>query len=264
MGLTEIVQPSVEILTPEAEIQAWPYRIERAGRTCYQSDVQPERAAGFCRRLIARGHESVLEHCSLSVRIVCDRATSHQLVRHRLASFSQESQRYVKHTERLRVIEPPGLTADQRQIWLNAMGSAHAAYQEMIRAGCAPEDARSVLPNATCTELVMSANLREWRHVFSVRCDGHAQRPVRELMQSLRAKVADLAPWAVEMSEVERLRAELVRAKTVPDSSTSFAWVDEPVGCLYMAAPVSEGDGEEPPRHSDPEQVPCLVPRGEE
>ena len=160
--------------------------IERAGRTCYKSEdkITPDSARRFVQSLLARGHESVLEHVSLSVRIICDRGVSHEIVRHRLASYSQESTRYCNYQAKqghIAVIEPPGLGPGCYKKWEHAVEVAEEAYTYMIEAGLSPQIARSVLPTGLKTELVMTANLREWRLFFRLRTAPAAHPQMREV-----------------------------------------------------------------------------------
>lgn len=147
-------------------------RIEPAGRICYKSEdrITDESAENFVRMLIERGHESVLEHESITVRFVCDRGVSHEIVRHRIASFSQESTRYCNYSgnrfgNQITFIKPCFLDEGTGgyKLWKQAMFVAEKEYFELLNWGCTPQEARSVLPNSTKTEIVMTANLREWR-----------------------------------------------------------------------------------------------------
>lgn len=193
----EIIQPSIQLLTPLEEIRRFPAKVEEAGRTCYRSEdrIGAETAEKFCRMLIRRGHESVLEHCQISVRITCDRSTSHQLVRHRLCAFSQESQRYVAYHNKLTVIDPEFQFLDIIQHWQQAMQVIALIYRHAIDAGEKPETARAILPNCVATQLVMSANVREWRHIFMERAvNPKAQSQVRNLMAVLLIKLHGAAP----------------------------------------------------------------------
>lgn len=191
--------------------------IELAGRTCYKSEdrITEESAAAFVRRIIASGHHSVIEHMGLTVRFTCDRGVSHELVRHRLASYSQESTRYANYSKdrfggEITVIRPcfweEGSPAWKE--WEAAMRTAETAYLNLLAAGAKPEQARSVLPNSLKTEIVMSANLREWRHVFSLRCDGRAHPQIREIMRPLLAELRERLPVVFE-DLYERFRADL-------------------------------------------------------
>ena len=185
----KIINASYRIETPidGAEILK---RIEKAGRTCYKSEdrITDESAESFVRKLIERGHESVLEHASITVRFVCDRGVSHEIVRHRLASYSQESTRYCNYGNdrfgsELTFIKPCFFKEKKGAYcsWYNSMDFAECAYFDMLDDGCTPQEARSVLPNSVKTELVMTANLREWRHFLKLRTAKAAHPQMREL-----------------------------------------------------------------------------------
>jgi len=150
--------------------------IEVAGRTCYKSEgaITATSAEKFLRDVIMlKGHESVLEHQSISVRVICDRGVSHEIVRHRLASYSQESTRYCNYASgkfggELTFIRPPFVWSDiMMRTWEEAMRSAESCYLLMIAHFATPQEARSVLPNSLKTEIIITMNLREWRHFFS-------------------------------------------------------------------------------------------------
>lgn len=189
------VQPAVllEAYTPQAQGV-----IECAGRTCYRSEGKagPDTAGPFVRMLIRRGHESVLEHASATLRFVCDRGVSHELVRHRLASFSQESTRYCDYAKAdgIEFIEPPGLTGGVRDTWRHAVTSAEHRYRELRSLGVPPEIARSVLPTALRTEIVVTANFREWRTILKQRCAPQAHPQMREVMLLARDLLYAVAP----------------------------------------------------------------------
>jgi len=190
-------------------------RIELAGRTCYKTE--PKDSLAFVKMIVSRGHESVLEHASISVRFVIDRGVSHELVRHRLAAYSQESTRYCNYAGGVTFIIPPwcgqihptdneldrmsiltcwkqylrGTVADK---WLLAMARAEDSYLDLLGSGWSPQQARSVLPNSLKTEIVMTANLREWRHVFKMRCATAAHPQMIEVMQPLKTELAEILP----------------------------------------------------------------------
>ena len=198
----KIVPPEFEILTPldPAGVLA---RLERAGRTCYRSEdrITPESAAGFVRGIIKNGHLSVIEHESLSLRIVCDRGVTHELVRHRLASFSQESTRYVNYGRGpegrgLVLIKPLFFEegSEKYQLWLKAMAAAEETYLALTAAGATAQEARTVLPNSLKTEIVMTANLREWRHVLALRCSPASHPQMREIMKMILTRFQALLP----------------------------------------------------------------------
>lgn len=178
----KIINATYSIETPidGAEILK---RIEKAGRTCYKSEdrVTAESAENFVRTLIERGHESVLEHENITVRFICDRSISHEIVRHRLASYSQESQRYVRYNGDIEFINPRMPNAKAYEAWQELCERAEETYKELLSYGVQPQQARSVLPNSTKTEIVMTANLREWRHFLKLRTSKAAHPQMREL-----------------------------------------------------------------------------------
>lgn len=144
------------------------------------------------RSIIERGHESVLEHVSISVRFIVDRGVSHELVRHRLASLSQESTRYCNYSKdgfgrEITVIEPTALNLNGSAYiaWLGGCKCSENAYFIMLDSGATPQEARSVLPNSLKTEVVISADLREWRHILRLRTDKAAHPQMREVMVPL-------------------------------------------------------------------------------
>jgi thymidylate synthase (FAD) len=198
----KIVPPEFEILTP-LDPPALLARLERAGRVCYRSEgrITPGTAGPFVRGLIRSGHHSVIEHESLSLRLVCDRGVSHELVRHRLASFSQESTRYVNYGHGpegrgLVVVKPLFFEegSGKYKLWLLAMEAAEEAYLALTEAGASPQEARTVLPNSLKTEIVITANLREWRHILTLRCAPPAHPQMREIMSLVRAEFQGLWP----------------------------------------------------------------------
>lgn len=178
-------------------------RIEHAGRICYKSEdrITDESAENFVRMLIERGHESVLEHGSITVRFICDRSISHEIVRHRLASYSQESTRYCNYSgnrfgNQITFIKPCFLEegTDGYKLWKQAMFIAEKEYLELLKWGCTPQEARSVLPNSTKTEIVMTANLREWRHFLKLRTSTAAHPQMRELTVPLLEELQKRIP----------------------------------------------------------------------
>lgn len=192
----KIINPSVEFMEPVngAEILR---KIERIGRVCYKSEdkITEDSAEKFVRGIIKSGHESVIEHQSISVKVICDRGVSHEIVRHRIASYSQESTRYCNYTGEkfgwgITVVDiGTGFKYDMENetdrkkwcIWLDAMFDAEYHYEKLIAAGAKPEEARSVLPNSTKTEIVMTMNLREWRHFLRLRGGKAAHPQIREV-----------------------------------------------------------------------------------
>ena len=170
------------------------HHLERAIRTAYKSEDKggtEESASKVIRTCMAGNHESVLEHLSITVRFIVDRGVSHELVRHRLASFTQESTRYCDYSKEkfgneLTFIHPCFWDEGTAgfSVWRDAMSYAERTYLDMIANGAKPQQARSVLPNSLKTEVVMTANLREWRHVLKLRgaASQHAHPQMREVM----------------------------------------------------------------------------------
>jgi len=188
----------MKIVTPSVKIEAITPNplelIERAGRTCYQSEPRGDPEA-FVRMLIRRGHESVLEHAAATFRIICDRGVSHELVRHRIASYSQESTRYCSYGDEITVIRPQGIDGVE---WLEAMYACEQAYLSMLRRGVSAQVARSVLPNSLKTEVVMTANFREWRHFLKLRTAPAAHPDMRLVAGLIRKCFEIVVPIIVE------------------------------------------------------------------
>ncbi|MCD7834856.1 MAG: FAD-dependent thymidylate synthase [Lachnospiraceae bacterium] len=194
------VKPEVEILDM-ADYQAILAKIERIGRVCYKSEdrMAEGTAERFIAGIIKSGHESVIEHESVTVKVTCDRGVTHEIVRHRIASYSQESTRYCNYSKdkfgnQISVIDIASgfhydlsSPADRRkyEIWTAAMESAEKYYFEMLEAGASAQEARSILPNSLKTEIVMTMNLREWRHFLKLRLSGGAHPQIREISQQI-------------------------------------------------------------------------------
>ncbi len=164
--------------------------IEKAGRTCYKSEarITPGSSVNFVKNILNLQHESVLEHVVASVRFITNRGVTHELVRHRLCSFCHESTRYVKYGNDMEFIKPvwwnDEYSEERRQIWIAAMEQSEKFYNDALKLGDKPEQAREVLPHSLKTEIVVTANLREWRHVFKLRCALNAHPQIRELMRN--------------------------------------------------------------------------------
>jgi len=209
-----LIRSSTEVLTPIEHISSYLQLIEAAGRTCYKSEdrITPDSADPFVRKLVCDlKHESVIEHCSISVRFIVDRGVSHELVRHRLASFSQESTRYCNYGKKgVTFIIPPWIHLDPgaygiginlpthlsiaERLWFSTMNEAQTTYVLLLNQGWTPQQARAVLPNSLKTEVVMTTNLREWRHIFRLRTSRAAHPQMREVMIPLLAKMQTLLP----------------------------------------------------------------------
>lgn len=167
-------------------------KIEAAARTCYKSEgkIQEDSAAKLVAGFIKSGHEAMLEHASVTVKFVVDRGISHELVRHRLASFAQESTRYCNYSKddfgsEITFIIPDYLEykSEGWNIWKESMKQAEDAYFKMLDFGLSPQQARAVLPNSLKTEVVMTANLREWRHFFKLRALGTTGKPHPQMLE---------------------------------------------------------------------------------
>jgi len=186
-------------------------QIEKAGRTAYKSEdkITQDSALEFVKMIRKRGHLSVLEHQSVTVRVICDRGVTHEIVRHRLAAYTQESTRYCNYTKgkfgsEITVIEPVFWDKDdpKYKIWEKAMQSAEVYYNELIAAGATPQEARSVLPNSLKTEMVMTMNLREWRHFFKLRTSLAAHPQMREITIPLLEEFKKRIPVVFDDIEV--------------------------------------------------------------
>lgn len=194
-----IVEPSVEIID-ELNQDAILRKLELCGRVCYKSEdrITEDSAERFIRSIINRGHESVLEHVSFTVRFVTDRAIANELTRHRLASFSQESTRYVKYND-IEVIKPIEFADEsEEQRWFDSCDNDEFIYSLLIGYGTKPENARAVLPLCTKTELVMTANIREWRHILKLRLSRAAHPDMRYLMGLLSDQLIQSLPVLFE------------------------------------------------------------------
>lgn len=180
-------------ITPDAEKV-----IEKAGRTCYLSfDKMGEGTEkNFISFLIRSGHTSVLEHASATFRLSdISRSLTHQLVRHRIASFSQQSQRYVDE-KNFRFVTPPSVEKDgeARSLYGKFMEEARSVYSRLRGMNILKEDARFVLPNAAATEIVLTANFREFRHIFRLRCEKKAQWEIRQACLMMLEILKEKAP----------------------------------------------------------------------
>lgn len=193
-----IVKPSYEILD-DVDGAAILRKLELCGRTAYKSEsrISSASAARFIRTLVDRGHESAIEHVSITIRFICDRGVTHEIVRHRLVSYTQESTRYCNYSKLgVTFVKPPFWEegSEDYLIWWGAMANAAAAYNQLIKAGASPQEARSVLPNSLKTEIVTTANLREWRHILRLRTHKTAHPQMRELMIPLLRKLKERIP----------------------------------------------------------------------
>jgi thymidylate synthase (FAD) len=189
----KIIKPSIE-LVGAPDYGAMLKKIERIGRICYKSEdkIKDGSAEDFIRGIIKRGHESVIEHEIISVIVTCDRGVSHEIVRHRIASYAQESTRYCNYSgdkfgKEITVIEPcflvPG--TEGYAYWKHGCEKAEEAYFDMLNWGCTPQEARDVLPTSLKTEIAMTYNLREWRHFIRLRFGFAAHPQIREVTKMI-------------------------------------------------------------------------------
>ena len=198
----KIIEPSVEILTP-IDGKAILKMLEAVGRTCYKSEdkIQEGSAEKFISNIVKRGHEAVIEHYNITVKFICDRGVTHEIVRHRLASYCQESTRYCNYANdkfngEITVIKPMFLEVgtDGWELWHDACAMAEKVYFDLLDFGCTPQEARAVLPNSLKTELVMTANIREFRHFFNLRCSKAAHPQMREVANMLLREFKERIP----------------------------------------------------------------------
>lgn len=218
-----LVKPSFEILT-DLDGMRMVRNIERAGRVCYKSEdkITDESAEKFVRGIIKSGHHSVIEHESLSVKFICDRGVTHEMVRHRLAAYSQESTRYCnygkdKFKNQVTYIIPIWSNIPEgvysvrydcetkaEQIWFDAMLKLEQDYLSLIEEGWIPQQARSILPNSLKTEIVMTCNVREWRHVFNLRTSMAAHPQIIEVMKPLQEKLRNIIPVIFDVEKKDK------------------------------------------------------------
>lgn len=212
------IKASYEILTPISEggIKELQH-IEKIGRVCYKSEdyitEDGESARKFVAMLIRNGHEAMIEHSFLSVKFTVDRGVSHELVRHRIASFAQESTRYCNYAKDKFGAEcafidlEPGIMLDNKMKkmsgeeialvmaeWTSAMEDAERHYMRLLELGATPQIARAVLPNSTKTEITVSANYREWRNFFKLRVPADVHPQMREVTIPLLRELKGMIP----------------------------------------------------------------------
>lgn len=204
----KVIGPDVEILSP-IDGEAILKHIEQCGRVCYKSEdkITEDSAEKFIANIIKRGHEAVLEHFDITVKFICDRGVSHEIVRHRVASYCQESTRYCNYSKdgfgnEITVILPcyfdTGMGTMSNSLvydsWKRSCERAEEGYFQLLEMGATPQEARAVLPNSLKTEVVMTANLREWRHFFKLRCAPAAHPQMREVAIMLLNKFKEEIP----------------------------------------------------------------------
>lgn len=204
----ELIRQSCQWVTPPPPNTL--ETLELCGRVAYKSEdkITPGSAEKFLGLILTNKHESVLEHVGASMRFITDRGVSHELVRHRIASFTQESTRYVNYSKRgIQFVLPvefqhihwfSSLGSDPRSVeaasWAISMEHAETAYNRLIELGCSPQLARSVLPNSLKTEIVVTANLREWLHILKLRTNKTAHPQMQDLMRQALALFQEAVP----------------------------------------------------------------------
>jgi thymidylate synthase (FAD) len=198
----KIIDPFYEIMyLPDGEFIL--KHIELAARTCYKSEekITTKSASKILKTLLKSGHHSVFEHIGFTIRFICDRGISHEIVRHRLCAFSQESTRYANYSKdkfgnEITVIRPFFFKKDSEKYkrWQKAIQYVENAYITLIEMGASAQEARSVLPNSLKTEVVVSANLREWRHILNLRCNKASHPQIRQLMLPLLYDLSTRVP----------------------------------------------------------------------
>lgn len=208
-----IIKAGYEIIRPNihdgGEGREAIYRmIEQAGRTCYKSEdrITEDSAARFVRGIVKNHHEAMLEHASMTVKFIVDRAVANEIVRHRIASFAQESTRYCNYStdkfgREITVIEPCYFenAHEGKQYWKTACETAEREYFNLLNFGCMPEEARAVLPLSTKTELIMTANMREWRHFLNLRAAGATGNPHPQMLEVAKSLLEELKGYMPEL-----------------------------------------------------------------
>ena len=198
----KVIEPGFEIID-KVDGKEILKKLELCGRVCYKSEdkITEDSAFKFICNILKSGHESVIEHEAITVRIICDRGVSHELVRHRIASYSQESTRYCnyyndKFGNELTFIKPVFWDENSKEyeLWHNSMQIIEDAYNKLIAMGAKPQEARSILPNSLKTEIVVTMNLREWRHFFKLRVSERAHPQMREVACAMLDKFKKLIP----------------------------------------------------------------------
>lgn len=202
----KVIEPSIELIYPVYADEITVLKtLESIGRVCYKSEdkINNDSCYSFIEKIIKAGHNSILEHYTISIRVICDRGVSHEIVRHRIASYAQESTRYCnyylgKFGNEITVIKPcfwntedleescTSLIKDEKmKVWKSAMDDIETYYMKLISLGATPQEARSVLPNSLKTEIIMTMNLREWRHFLNLRTSKAAHPQMQEIASKI-------------------------------------------------------------------------------
>mgnify|MGYP001602139841 CR=1 FL=1 len=206
----KIIKPSIEVLDILDQTVILK-RLELVGRTCYKSEdkITDTSCVEFVRKIIKSGHHAIVEHYNIAVKVICDRGVTHEIVRHRISSYAQESTRYCnygsgKFGNEITVIDPcfwriSNFQVDSKMIlWRQAMENAEKIYLLLIEHGATPQEARSVLPNSLKTEIIMTMNLREWRHFLTLRTSKAAHPQMREIANMILSEFKSKLPVIFE------------------------------------------------------------------
>ena len=206
-----VIEPKVDIITPINGEEILKH-LEKVGRVCYKSEEKTteESAIKFITGIIKRGHEAVIEHFNITVKFTTDRGITHEIVRHRIASYAQESTRYCNYNKdkfgkEISVIKPVNIKEGTKEYedWLYAMNEAEKSYFTLIEDGCKPQVARSVLPTCAKTEIMVTMNMREWRHFIKLRSSSAAHPDIRILAIDLLKQFKEKIPVIFDDIEVE-------------------------------------------------------------
>ena len=200
--MVKVISPAVEILTP-LDGEAILKHLELCARNCYKSEdkITSDSARKMVKKLIELGHEAMIEHFSVTVRLTTDIGVLKDLSRHRIASFAVESTRYCLYSKdkfgnELTVMEPPELEkgSEDYNVWLQGMEAMEKAYMDLANRGYKADVCRTLLPHGLKVEMIMTANIREWRHIFKLRCAMAAHTTVRQVMRMLHQKMKEQIP----------------------------------------------------------------------
>lgn len=207
-----VINPSFEFVGLEDGVELVK-RIEVAGRVCYKTEgkITEDSYKTLVKRWIDCGHLSTIEHEKVTVRVICDRGVTHEIVRHRIASYSQESTRYCNYSKdqfgrEITVIRPFFFAENSKEYesWLEAMTETEAVYLTLINMGASPQQARSVLPNSLKTEIVMTMNMREWRHFFALRTTKACHPQMRQVAIAMLVSFKRRIPVLFDDIEIPR------------------------------------------------------------
>ena len=240
MADIKLLRPEVTITTSIGELNQALHRCELAGRLCYDSTDKLDPCLvnkEFLGRLINKHHESVLEHASFSAVFLTDRAVTHQLVRHRLSSFSQQSQRYCRYScgegkHKMAFIEPFWGGTKELGLLTEGLKAAADTYEKLLQAGMKPEEARAVLPNCTATKIYVTANVRQWRHILKERLAPGAQFDIMMLMYSVYRSLED-AGFGYLVSDIPVCDKAHIAWPSYRDWTTTHPMSEHPVQETY-------------------------------